>query len=67
MVVGSGPSGNDIFGYLAPVARAVYLVYHTQKVRYKMPPMESSFHQSPKSLQREWSRLKMVSHARSMR
>ena len=43
MVVGSGNSGNDIFGYLIPVARAVYLVYHTQKVRYKMPPNGEQF------------------------
>ena len=43
MVVGSGNSGNDIFGYLIPVARAVYLVYHTHKVWYKMPPNGEQF------------------------
>ena len=43
MVVGSGPSGSDIFGYLVPVARAVYVVYHTHKVRYKMPPNGEQF------------------------
>ena len=38
MVVGSGNSGNDILGYLTPVAKAIYFVYHSTKVRYKMPP-----------------------------
>jgi hypothetical protein len=38
LIVGSGNSGNDILGYLFPVAKAVYLVYHSKKVRYNIPP-----------------------------
>ena len=43
LIVGSGSSGSDIFGYLVPVAKAVYLVYHTEKVQYKMPPNGEQF------------------------
>ena len=43
LIVGSGNSGNDILGYLVPVAKAVYLVYHSREVRYKMPSNTDQF------------------------
>jgi hypothetical protein len=43
LIVGSGNSGNDILGYLVPVAKAVYLVYHSNKVQYNIPQNADQF------------------------
>ena len=43
LVVGSGSSGNDILGYLAPVAKSIYIVYRSEKVRFKLMPNIEQF------------------------